>query len=193
MSGPCQFLFDFSRLKKNPVATDLLDGDLPASQCETRFWGGNSRPNPKLLPDLIKNHCRFQRKLNLKDFLQFCANTTWRIEMSKKKQTMWTTWDASLFLFSIHCVWDFLKKVMAVIDAKNDDNAVEIPLGATQAESGDSRVSGGKACCNHLRNISRRDDDDDDQYHQECVCMYWRPKDKNKKYKYTDTQIHKYK
>ena len=49
------------------------------------------------------------------------------------------------------------KKVMAVIDAKNDDNAVEIPLGATQAESGDSRVSGGKACCNHLRNISRVD------------------------------------
>ena len=197
MSGPCQFLFDFSRLKKNPVATDLLDGDLPASQCETRFWGGNSRPNPKLLPDLIKNHCRFQRKLNLKDFLQFCANTTWRIEMSKKKQTMWTTWDASLFLFSIHCVWDFLKKVMAVIDAKNDDNAVEIPLGATQAESGDSRVSGGKACCNHLRNISRVDVMMMmiNIIRSVSVCMnVLKTKTKNThihKYKYTNIQINK--
>ena len=40
--------------------------------------------------------------------------------------------------FVYEIFWE--KKVMAVIDAKNDDNAVEIPLGATQAESGDSEV-----------------------------------------------------
>ena len=90
---------------------------------------------------------------------------------------------------------------MAVIDAKNDDNAVEIPLGATQAESGDSRVSGGKACCNHLRNISRVDVMMMMMINiirSVSVCMdVLKTKTKNTntqihKYKYTNIQINKY-